>query len=202
MSSGNRDRDTLSKLLQMGTELLRSKPPTLGEAFSLARITKARFEETTFYEGLFSNPCEGLGVEGTHSMAGTKRIMCTDNEVGGDDSKTSDPDKPTKEVVDSKNGSTLTSLVGYESPRSLQLWKKMGIDDVIGPSDSGDTYNFVQPNAEKFRKLKELDKESKDKNVERDAEKEGEPNILATFGSDRGITIWDLGIKFFFKTTP
>ncbi|GJR67541.1 hypothetical protein Tco_0013606 [Tanacetum coccineum] len=108
--------------LQMGTELLRSKPPTLGEAFSLARITKARFEETTFYEGLFSNPCEGLGVEGTHSMAEPKRMM---------------------------------------------VIKSCG--------------------EEKFRKLKELDKESKDKNVERDAEKEGEPNILATFGSDRGV---------------
>ncbi|GJR67008.1 hypothetical protein Tco_0013073 [Tanacetum coccineum] len=76
-------------------ELLRSKPPTLGEAFSLARITEARFEETTFYEGLFSNPGEGLGVAGTHSIAGTKRVMRTDNEVGGDDSKTSDPEKPT-----------------------------------------------------------------------------------------------------------
>ncbi|GJZ88183.1 hypothetical protein Tco_0659965 [Tanacetum coccineum] len=174
-------------LKELAHELLRSKPPTLGEAFSLARITEARFEETTFYEGLFSNPGEGLGVAGTHSMAGTKRVMRTDNEVGGDDSKTSDPEKPTKEVVDSKNGSTLTSLVGYESPRSLQLWKKIGIGDVLGPSNSGGAHNFVQPNAEKFRKLKELDKESKDRNVERDAEKEGEPNILATFSSDRGI---------------
>ncbi|GJY85806.1 hypothetical protein Tco_0499832 [Tanacetum coccineum] len=36
---------------------------------------------------------------------------------------------------------------------------------------------------------KELDNESEDRKVERDAEREGEPNILAPFGSDRGITI-------------
>ncbi|GKF66526.1 hypothetical protein Tco_0193043, partial [Tanacetum coccineum] len=35
--------------------------------------------------------------------------------------------------------------------------------------------------------------------VERDAKREGEPTILATFGSDRGITIWDPGIKSAFQ---
>ncbi|GJW85716.1 ribonuclease H-like domain-containing protein [Tanacetum coccineum] len=37
----------------------------------------------------------------------------------------------------------------------------------------------------KFKNWKELDNESKDKKVERDAEREGEPDILAPFGSDR-----------------
>nr|GEY70090.1 hypothetical protein [Tanacetum cinerariifolium] len=46
----NRDaKYALSKLLQMGTiakyqKLLRARPTTLGEAFSLARITKAHFK--------------------------------------------------------------------------------------------------------------------------------------------------------------
>ncbi|GJZ00620.1 hypothetical protein Tco_0518049 [Tanacetum coccineum] len=43
---------------------------------------------------------------------------------------------------------------------------------------------------------KELDNESEDRKVERDAEREGEPNILAPFSSDWGITIWDPGIIF------
>ncbi|GJR59048.1 hypothetical protein Tco_1501210 [Tanacetum coccineum] len=49
---------------------------------------------------------------------------------------------------------------------------------------------------------KELDNESEDWKVERDSKREGEPTILATFGSDRGITIWDPGIKIVFKTPP
>ncbi|GJY52419.1 immune-associated nucleotide-binding protein 9 [Tanacetum coccineum] len=44
---------------------------------------------------------------------------------------------------------------------------------------------------------KEIDNESEDRKVERDAEREGEPNIIATFGSNRGITIWDPGNSFF-----
>ncbi|GJU42250.1 hypothetical protein Tco_1195207 [Tanacetum coccineum] len=43
---------------------------------------------------------------------------------------------------------------------------------------------------------KEIDNESEDRKVERDAEREGEPNIIATFGSNRGITIWDPGNSF------
>ncbi|GKB08956.1 hypothetical protein Tco_0837268 [Tanacetum coccineum] len=125
MASGNIDWDALSKLLQI----------------------EARFEETTLHEGLVSDPGKDLGVAGTHSIARTKRVMGIDNEVGGDDSETSGPETLMKEVVDNRNGSMLTSLVGYESPRSLQLWKKMGIGDVLGLSDSRGAHYFVQPNA-------------------------------------------------------
>ncbi|GJR50397.1 polypyrimidine tract-binding protein homolog 3 [Tanacetum coccineum] len=51
MASGGSDRDAEyapTKLLQMGTlqrELLRSRPITLGEVFSLDRIAEARYEE-------------------------------------------------------------------------------------------------------------------------------------------------------------
>ncbi|GKC24774.1 hypothetical protein Tco_1026924 [Tanacetum coccineum] len=37
--------------------------------------------------------------------------------------------------------------------------------------------------------------------VEMDAKREGEPTILAIFGSDRGLTIWDPGIKSAFQDT-
>ncbi|GJV15331.1 nucleotide-binding alpha-beta plait domain-containing protein [Tanacetum coccineum] len=93
MASGSNDRDTLSKLLEMGTvaeyqsefeilinrvmgisenllksfyisklksnlerALLRSNPTTLGEAFSLARATEARFTNLQLWELLRSNP--------------------------------------------------------------------------------------------------------------------------------------------------
>ncbi|GKA58495.1 hypothetical protein Tco_0757683 [Tanacetum coccineum] len=56
---------------------------------------------------------------------------------GGDDSQTSGLKIPTKDVVDNGNGSTLTFLVGYGSPRALQLWEKVGIEDVLGLLDIG-----------------------------------------------------------------
>ncbi|GKD57789.1 hypothetical protein Tco_1291176 [Tanacetum coccineum] len=144
----------------------------------------------------------------------------------GNDSETSGPKTPAKEVVENDNGFALTFLVGYGSPRALQLWKKIVIGDVLGLLDSGGAHNFAQPNRgteievvvgflEEFQdgdmldalsrvveqnssgNWKELDNESKDMKVERDAEREGEPTILATFGSDRGTTIWDPRIKIF-----
>ncbi|GKB97529.1 hypothetical protein Tco_0983666 [Tanacetum coccineum] len=54
MASGGSDRDAkdaLSKLLQMG-----SKPTTLGEAFSLALVTEARFTDLQLWELLRSKP--------------------------------------------------------------------------------------------------------------------------------------------------
>nr|GEY42372.1 JmjC domain-containing protein [Tanacetum cinerariifolium] len=69
MASGGSDRDAkdaLSKLLQMGTisglkpalqcALLWSNPTTLGETFSFARATKARFTDLQLWELLRSNP--------------------------------------------------------------------------------------------------------------------------------------------------
>nr|GEW60252.1 AIG1-like protein [Tanacetum cinerariifolium] len=64
---GNSDQNALSKLLQMGTmaeyqnlnrlynALLRSNPTTLGEAFSLARATEARFTDLQLWKLLSNN---------------------------------------------------------------------------------------------------------------------------------------------------
>ncbi|GJV96653.1 hypothetical protein Tco_1548230 [Tanacetum coccineum] len=141
---------------------------------------------------------------------------------GGNDSETSGLETPAKKVVDNGNGSALIFLVGYGTPRALQLWEKIGIGDVLELLDSGDAYNFAQPNAgirsevvvglpEKFQEgdmvdallrvveqkssgnWKELDNESEDRKVERDAEREGEQTILETFGSDRVRNCYALG---------
>ncbi|GJV00565.1 hypothetical protein Tco_1329835 [Tanacetum coccineum] len=68
---------------------------------------------------------------------------------GGNDSETSGPETPAKEVVDN---------VSRVEQKISGNWK-------------------------------ELDNESEDKKVERDAKREGESIILATFGSNRDITI-------------
>ncbi|GKB57196.1 hypothetical protein Tco_0913382, partial [Tanacetum coccineum] len=62
MASGGSERDskdTLSKLLQMGTVVeyeMELNPTTLGEAFSLALATEARFTDLQLWELLRSNP--------------------------------------------------------------------------------------------------------------------------------------------------
>ncbi|GJR26102.1 hypothetical protein Tco_1102334 [Tanacetum coccineum] len=100
----------------------------------------------------------------------------------------------------------------WKSARSLTM-EKTSIGDVLGLLDSEGAYNFAQPNTstgsevvfgllEEFQdgdmvdalskvvvqkslgNWKELDNVSEDRKVERDGEREGEPNILATFGSD------------------
>ncbi|GJY11857.1 hypothetical protein Tco_0381166 [Tanacetum coccineum] len=118
---------------------------------------------------------------------------------GGDDSQTSGLKIPTKDVVDNGNGSTLTFLVGYGSLRALQLWEKVGIEDVLGLLDIGGEHNFAQSNAGIRKNLgncKEVDNKLKDRKVERDVEREGEPNIMATFGSDRVLFDDDTGKVF------
>nr|GEU89472.1 hypothetical protein [Tanacetum cinerariifolium] len=102
-----------------------SIPTTLGETFSLARITEARFEDE----------------RSTIAIIKPNELTVR--------SETSSAETPVKEVVNNGNGSALIFLVGYGT------------------------------------ESEELDNEFKDRKVERDAEKEGEPNILALFGSDR-----------------
>ncbi|GKC52577.1 hypothetical protein Tco_1075322 [Tanacetum coccineum] len=101
---------------------------------------------------------------------------------GCNDSETSGPETPTKEVVN--NGIKNEVVVGF--PEEFQ--KGDMVDALSEPRSLGN--------------WKELDNESEDWKVERDAKREGEPTILATFGSDRGITIWDPEIKIVFKTPP
>ncbi|GJZ99372.1 ty3-gypsy retrotransposon protein [Tanacetum coccineum] len=50
------------------------------------------------------------------------------------------------EAVESGDISILNSLVGHGSPRSLQLWGKIGTTAVHILIDNGSTHNFVRPN--------------------------------------------------------
>ncbi|GJT18886.1 hypothetical protein Tco_0877592 [Tanacetum coccineum] len=231
--------------LELQRELFRSMPTTLGEAFSLAHIAEARFEDKrstiaiakpneltarvhvqdleqatqgrgdepnrillvvihhmiypitvevlhqgcNIYEDCCQLEIQFLNLEelqenqeehvyyyywencfsilNAEEADNTKPPLSDDTfgNNGGDESETSGPETPAREVVDNSNGSALIFWLDTVPEKSSEYWK-------------------------------ELDNESEDRKVERDAEKEGEPNIFAPFGSDRGITIWDPRIIF------
>ncbi|GKB96876.1 hypothetical protein Tco_0983013 [Tanacetum coccineum] len=183
--------------------LLWSSPTTLGEAFALACVTEAQLqdhEETTRPK---PNKVEAVKTSMVATSKEHKQLEYQDdlNEIfeekddakpqisadtfgsnGCNDSETSGPETPTKEVVN--NGIKNEVVVGF--PKEFQKG-----DMVDALSEQRSLGNW-----------KELDNESEDWKVERDAKREGEPTILATFGSYRGITIWDPEIKIVFKTPP
>ncbi|GJU47576.1 hypothetical protein Tco_1204842 [Tanacetum coccineum] len=86
---------------------------------------------------------------------------------GDNDSRISGSETPAKEVVD--NGIESEVVVGL--PEEFQ------------EGDMVDALSMVEQKS--LENWKELDNESEDRKVERDAKREGEPTILATFGSDR-----------------
>ncbi|GKC89388.1 hypothetical protein Tco_1150037 [Tanacetum coccineum] len=100
---------------------------------------------------------------------------------GGNDSRTSGLETPAKKVVGN----------GIESEVVVSLPEKFQEGDMV------DALSIVEQKS--LGNWKELDNESEDRKVERDAKREREPTILETFGSDRGITIWDHGIKSAFQ---
>ncbi|GJU66329.1 hypothetical protein Tco_1252588 [Tanacetum coccineum] len=269
-------KDTLSKLLQMGTvakyqnkfemlikrvtgisesllksfyisglkpalqiELLRARPTSLEEAFSLARITEARFEDERSTTAIAKTndlnteqPIQDLEEMIRHKPKKVKAfktsMVATSEELeqqeyqddlneiseeleqqeyqddlneiseekddaqlpisadtfgtnGGNDSETTGPEAPVKEVVD--NGIESEEVVG-----------------LLGMFQEGDMVDALSRVEQKcLRNWKELDNESKERKVEMDAKREGESTILATFDSDRGITIWDPEIKSAFQ---
>ncbi|GJR22843.1 hypothetical protein Tco_0971370 [Tanacetum coccineum] len=203
--------------------LLWSNPTTLKEAFSLARIAETRFEDewsitdiaktndlnarlqvqdleetirhkpnkveafqtsmvATFEEHEQQENQDNLN-EFSEEKDDVKPPIFIDT-VGNNsnnDSRTSGSETPAKEVVDN----------GIESEAVVGLPKEFQEEDMV------DALSIVERKC--LGNWKELDNESEDRKVERDAKREGEPTILATFGSDRSITIWDPRIKSAFQ---
>ncbi|GJV13916.1 hypothetical protein Tco_1359239 [Tanacetum coccineum] len=200
-------------------EFLKSNPSTLGEAFFKARIIEARFEDEWSTTAIAKTNDLNTGVQVQDleetirhkpnkveafqtSMVDTfeeheqqenqdnlnekddaKPPISTDTfgSDGSNDSRTLGSETPAKEVVD--NGIESEVVVGL--PEEFQEGDMVDAMSRVEQKSSGN--------------WKELDNESEDRKVERDAKREGEPTILATFGSDQGITIWDPGIKIFFR---
>ncbi|GJZ27579.1 hypothetical protein Tco_0571832 [Tanacetum coccineum] len=195
MASGNEQdaKDTLSKLLQMGTVAEYES-----EAFSLARATEVRFAEDALSK-LLKIEARFEDERSTTSITKTNDI---NTELPVQDLEETIRHKPNK-VKDVKTSMVATSeeLEQQEYQDDLNEISKEKDDakppisaDTFGSNGGNDSKNYrVQQKS--LGNWKELDNESKDRKVEMAAKREGEPTILATFGSDRGITIWDPGIK-------
>ncbi|GJW93030.1 ty3-gypsy retrotransposon protein [Tanacetum coccineum] len=147
--------------LSLQRELLVSKPTTLGDAFALARVTEARLEDQAnvnptakplaikwispaerqerLSKGLCFN-CDNRWTRG-HKCPGKFLLLMTDSVEDTGEDLTAEED----EAVESGDISILNSLVGHGSPRSLQLWGKIGTTAVHILIDNGSTHNFVRP---------------------------------------------------------
>ncbi|GJU14404.1 ty3-gypsy retrotransposon protein [Tanacetum coccineum] len=147
--------------LSLQRELLVSKPTTLGDAFALVRVTEARLEDQAnvnptakplaikwispaerqerLSKGLCFN-CDNRWTRG-HKCPGKFLLLMTDSVEDTGEDLTAEDD----EAVESGDISILNSLVGHGSPRSLQLWGKIGTTAVHILIDNGSTHNFVRP---------------------------------------------------------
>ncbi|GKC27415.1 reverse transcriptase [Tanacetum coccineum] len=117
------------------TELLVSKQTTLGDAFSLAHIREAH-----------------LGGQGV-SLVNKTAIV---NSGGGQNQKDNpelDNPEDQGDALESGDISILSSLVGNESPQSLQLWGTIGSGNIHVLIDNRSTHNFVQPGVVERMKL-------------------------------------------------
>nr|GEU63208.1 hypothetical protein [Tanacetum cinerariifolium] len=168
-------------------ELLRERPTSLEEAFSLARITEARFEDersTTaiaktkdlnkelpfqdFKETIHHKPNKVEAVKTKKDDAKPLSFADAFGVNGGNDSETTCLEVPMKEVMDS----------GIESKVVVGLSGKFQEGYIVDA--------LLRVEQKSLGNWKELDTESEDRKVEMDAKREGEPTILAIFGSDRG----------------
>ncbi|GJW83607.1 ty3-gypsy retrotransposon protein [Tanacetum coccineum] len=151
--------------LPLQRELLVSKPTTLRDAFALACVTEARLEDqgTVAITPKSASNSGGAPYQRSPSVVKTPLLSTppktTINPTGkllaikwispaerpnclskGEELATGE-DK----VVESGDISILNSLVGHGSPRSLQLWGKIGTTGVHVLIDNGSTHNFVRP---------------------------------------------------------
>ncbi|GJV60973.1 ATP-dependent DNA helicase PIF1-like protein [Tanacetum coccineum] len=149
-------------------ELLVAKPTSLGDAFSLARVTEARLEDqgtivstakvttvpkpttTRFVSPRLENPKSPLlptppkgGVATRATPLPIKWISPAERHerLNADDGDHIEHE----DAMESGDISILNSLVGHGSPCSLQLWGVLGSGKVYVLIDNGSTYNFVQP---------------------------------------------------------
>ncbi|GJS41502.1 zinc finger, CCHC-type containing protein [Tanacetum coccineum] len=215
---------------------------TLGEAFSLAHITEAYFEDERFAITIakpnnLNTRIQVQDLQETichkpNKVEAIKTSMVATSEEHEHQENQDNLNEVLKKKMMLNHQFLLTLLTAMviRKSASFSTLGKNGIGDVLDLLDSRGANNFAQPNAspgsevvtglmEEFQEgdmidalsrvleqkssgnWKELDNESENRKVERDVEREGEPTILATFGSDRGITIWDPEINFFY-TSP
>ncbi|GJV78676.1 ty3-gypsy retrotransposon protein [Tanacetum coccineum] len=109
-----------------------------GKPLAIKWISPAERQER-LSKGLCFN-CDNRWTRG-HKCPGKFLLLMTDSEEDPSEGFAADED----EAVESGDISILNSLVGHGSPRSLQLWGKIGTTGVHVLIDNGSTHNFVRP---------------------------------------------------------
>nr|GEV78745.1 hypothetical protein [Tanacetum cinerariifolium] len=162
-------------------KLPEARPTSLEEAFSLARITEARLEDERSTAAIAKT--NDLNTElSVHDLEETNRH--TSNKV---------------EVVKTSMVATSNGLEQQEYQDDLNEFFKEKDDakpptfaDVFG-SNGGNDSETTSPKAPVEEVvnngIEELDNESEDRKVDMDVKREGEPTVLARFGSDRDVVI-------------
>ncbi|GJS42410.1 ty3-gypsy retrotransposon protein [Tanacetum coccineum] len=160
----HRGSDRSGLKLSLQRELLVSKPTTLGDAFSLSRVTEARLGDQTSTTivpkvnhrsgSQCQRPTAAIVPKVTsvakpshlrwtrgHKCPGKFLLLMTDNDEDTGEEVT----VAEEESIESGDISILNSLVGHGSPRSLQLWGKIGdtMEHIL--IDNGSTHNFIRP---------------------------------------------------------
>nr|GEW38540.1 putative RNA-directed DNA polymerase, eukaryota, reverse transcriptase zinc-binding domain protein [Tanacetum cinerariifolium] len=158
--------------LSIQRELLVSKPTTLGDVFSLSRVTEAWLDDQTSAAivpkvnhesgSLYQRPTAvvvlkvaTLGAKPTELSVAPKVVGNTSKPlaikwISPTERKNNDEDTseevPTAEenAMESGEISIINSLVGHGSPRSLQLWGKIGDTRVHILIINGSTRNFIR----------------------------------------------------------
>ncbi|GKD39189.1 ty3-gypsy retrotransposon protein [Tanacetum coccineum] len=132
-------------------ELLVSKPTTLGDAFSLARIIVSLVSNMAIVNsGGGQNQKDNPELVKPALSATPPKPTSNSNEDAN-----ADQDNPEDQgdALESGDISILNSLVGNGSPRSLQLWGTIGSGNIHVLIDNGSTHNFVQPGVVERMKL-------------------------------------------------
>ncbi|GJT86703.1 hypothetical protein Tco_1068420 [Tanacetum coccineum] len=129
-------------------ELLTSKPTSLGDTFSLARVTEARLEDqallpTPSKEGINAGGAP-LAIKWISPAERQERLSkglcfnCDHKWVRGHKC----PNKCLLLMADDEDDE---EPITKTTPRSLQLWGSLGSGKVHVLIDNGSTHNFVQP---------------------------------------------------------
>nr|GEX70963.1 retrotransposon-related protein [Tanacetum cinerariifolium] len=170
--------------LELQREVFRSRPTTLGEAFSFVRIVEAHFEDkrstiaiakpneltanvhvqdleqTTRERGDEPNPIQLVMIDYMIYPITVEVLNKIFSPQGGvDESETLGPKTPVKEVVDNGNGSALIFLVGYDTRSKVMT----GLSEEFQEEDMVDALSRVleQTRSYQLALLLRYDTESK-----------------------------------------
>ncbi|GJX61800.1 hypothetical protein Tco_0294700 [Tanacetum coccineum] len=111
-------------------ELLVSKPTSLGDAFALARVTEARLDDQRVsIVSQATTDSSGGGSQRTQLL----RILAAVSQPAAFEEEDTDAvtEAIQKDALEGGDISILNSLVGYDSPWSLQLWGILGAKKLL-----------------------------------------------------------------------